>query len=75
VTNRSGSGGLEDHTGSTGNDVIVWNNGDGSDLDDGGAGTDETLIVTATADDRPDRQALRSDRCLPANSVKPQGTR
>jgi hypothetical protein len=40
--------------------VIVWNNGDDSDLDDGGAGTNETLIVTATADDRPDRQVLRS---------------
>jgi Ca2+-binding RTX toxin-like protein len=38
-------------TGSTGNDVIIWNNGDGSDLDDGGAGADETLIVTGTADD------------------------
>jgi Ca2+-binding RTX toxin-like protein len=37
--------------GGAGNDVIIWNNGDGNDLNEGDAGVDETLIVEGTADD------------------------
>ena len=31
-------------TGGTGNDVLVWNNGDGSDTMDGDAGNDEIEV-------------------------------
>lgn len=37
--------------GDEGNDVIIWNNGDGNDLNLGGAGLDETLITNGNADD------------------------
>src|SRR4051812_20063131 len=37
--------------GGAGNDVIIWNNGDGDDINEGDAGVDETLIVEGTADD------------------------
>jgi len=38
--------------GGAGNDVIIWNNADGNDLNEGDAGVDETLIVEAgVADD------------------------
>ena len=31
---------------------MIWNNGDGHDLNDGGAGADEVLITNGTADDQ-----------------------
>src|SRR4051794_28783257 len=31
--------------GGAGNDVIIWNNGDGDDINEGDAGVDESLIV------------------------------
>jgi Ca2+-binding RTX toxin-like protein len=37
--------------GGNGNDVMIWNNGDGKDVNVGGAGVDETLITEGTADD------------------------
>jgi Ca2+-binding RTX toxin-like protein len=37
--------------GGNGNDVLIWNNGDGKDVDVGGAGVDETLITEGNADD------------------------
>ncbi|WP_169542283.1 calcium-binding protein [Solirubrobacter soli] len=38
--------------GGAGNDVIIWNNGDGDDINEGDAGVDETQILEAgTADD------------------------
>src|SRR3954447_15134635 len=37
--------------GGNGNDVMIWNNGDQTDTDDGGAGVDEVLITAGTADD------------------------
>jgi Ca2+-binding RTX toxin-like protein len=37
--------------GGAGNDVIIWNNGDGDDINEGDAGVDETLILEGTADD------------------------
>ena len=38
--------------GGEGNDVIIWNNADGNDINEGDAGVDETLIVEAgVADD------------------------
>ena len=37
--------------GGAGNDVIIWNNGDGNDINEGDAGVDETLIVEGNADD------------------------
>ena len=37
--------------GGDGNDVMIWNNGDGSDTNDGGDDVDETLITAAAADD------------------------
>ena len=47
--------------GGDGNDVMIWNNGDGNDTNNGDAGVDETLITGATADDEmtvtPSRRA------------------
>jgi Ca2+-binding RTX toxin-like protein len=37
--------------GGAGNDVMIWNNGDGDDIDDGGDGVDETQFNNGTADD------------------------
>jgi Ca2+-binding RTX toxin-like protein len=37
--------------GGAGNDVIIWNNGDGDDTNEGDAGVDETLVIEGTADD------------------------
>ena len=31
--------------------MIIWNNGDGNDINQGGAGIDETLITQGNADD------------------------
>ena len=41
----------ESISGGAGNDVMVWNNGDGDDVNDGGDGADETLFNNGTADD------------------------
>jgi Ca2+-binding RTX toxin-like protein len=38
-------------SGDAGNDVFIWNNGDGFDVNDGGADSDETLITEGAADD------------------------
>jgi Ca2+-binding RTX toxin-like protein len=38
--------------GGAGNDVMIWNNGDGHDLNDGGDGADEVLITNGAADDQ-----------------------
>jgi Ca2+-binding RTX toxin-like protein len=43
--------GIEPIEGGAGNDVMIWNNGDGDDSDVGGAGNDETLFNNGTADD------------------------
>jgi Ca2+-binding RTX toxin-like protein len=37
--------------GGDGNDVMIWNNGDGNDSNDGGQGTDTALITNGAADD------------------------
>jgi Ca2+-binding RTX toxin-like protein len=41
----------ESISGGPGNDVMVWNNGDGDDTNDGGDGVDETLFNNGTAND------------------------
>jgi Ca2+-binding RTX toxin-like protein len=38
-------------SGGEGNDVMIWNNGDGDDINAGGDGADETLFNNGTADD------------------------
>jgi Ca2+-binding RTX toxin-like protein len=48
---NTAAGEIETIHGGAGNDVIIWNNGDGDDLNEGDAGVDETLIVEGTADD------------------------
>jgi Ca2+-binding RTX toxin-like protein len=42
---------IEQIHGDAGNDVMIWNNGEGNDLNDGGDGVDETLIVEGTGAD------------------------
>ena len=53
-------------TATLGNDVIVWNNGEGDDINIGGGGVDETLIVTGTGDDNmtvaPNGARIRIER-------------
>jgi Ca2+-binding RTX toxin-like protein len=41
----TGFTGNDDVDGGNGNDVMIWNNGDGTDTNDGDAGVDETLIT------------------------------
>jgi Ca2+-binding RTX toxin-like protein len=41
----------ESISGDAGNDVMIWNNGDGDDINDGGDGADETQFNNGTADD------------------------
>ena len=41
----TGFTGADDVNGGAGNDLMQWNNGDGSDTNDGDAGVDETLIT------------------------------
>jgi Ca2+-binding RTX toxin-like protein len=41
----TGFTGNDDVDGGNGNDVMIWNNGDGSDTNDGDAGADESLIT------------------------------
>jgi Ca2+-binding RTX toxin-like protein len=48
----TGFHGSETIAGDDGNDVMIWNNGDGKDVDEGGAGLDETLITTGAAADQ-----------------------
>ena len=50
--------------GGDGNDVIIWNNGDGNDINEGDAGVDETLITEGTADDGNVGHAGRRDHAL-----------
>ena len=47
----TGFTGNDDVNGGLGNDVMIWNNGDGSDTNDGDAGADETLITGRTTTD------------------------
>jgi Ca2+-binding RTX toxin-like protein len=48
---RNSTAGPEQIHGDAGNDVMIWNNGEGNDLNDGGDGVDETLIVEGTGAD------------------------
>jgi Ca2+-binding RTX toxin-like protein len=45
-------GARETIVGGNGNDIMIWNNGDGHDLNEGEAGADETLVTNGTADDQ-----------------------
>ena len=62
------TGGRGDETinGGLGNDVMVWNNGEGDDINIGGGGVDETSIVTGTGDDNmtvsPNGARIRIER-------------
>ena len=44
--------GDDDVDGGNGNDVMIWNNGDGNDTNDGDAGADQVLITNGAADDQ-----------------------
>src|SRR4051812_14301632 len=52
--------------GGNGNDVMIWNNGDGTDDNNGDAGGDEVLITNGTANDvmnvKPTATGFRFDR-------------
>jgi Ca2+-binding RTX toxin-like protein len=51
LTGGPNATGIESIEGGAGNDVMIWNNGDGDDSDVGGAGIDETQFNNGTADD------------------------
>jgi Ca2+-binding RTX toxin-like protein len=63
-----GPGGIatarEPISGGSGNDVMIWNNGDGHDANDGDAGADETLITNGAADDQMTVTNLAAGRVL-----------
>jgi Ca2+-binding RTX toxin-like protein len=48
----TGFKGADDIDGGLGNDIMIWNNLDGNDTNDGDDGADQTLIITGTADDQ-----------------------
>ena len=48
----TGFKGADNVDGGAGNDIMIWNNGDGNDTNDGDDGADQTLIVTGAADDQ-----------------------
>jgi Ca2+-binding RTX toxin-like protein len=62
----TGFRGDETINGDAGNDVMIWQNGDGDDINIGGAGADETSIVTGTGDDNmtvsPNGARIRIER-------------
>jgi Ca2+-binding RTX toxin-like protein len=66
----TGFRGNETIHGDDGNDVIIWNNGDGNDVNEGDGGIDETLITEGNADDEntvtPSGTGFRFDRVTPA---------
>jgi Ca2+-binding RTX toxin-like protein len=66
----TGFRGNETIHGDDGNDVIIWNNGDGNDVNEGDGGIDETLITEGNADDEntltPSGAGFRFDRVNPA---------
>jgi Ca2+-binding RTX toxin-like protein len=51
LTGGPNATGIESIEGGAGNDVMIWNNGDGDDSDVGGGGVDETQFNNGTADD------------------------
>jgi Ca2+-binding RTX toxin-like protein len=51
-------------SGGNGNDVMIWNNGDGFDRNDGELGVDETLISNGAADDQMSVASLAGGRTL-----------
>src|SRR3954470_14696192 len=51
LTGGPNATGIESIEGGAGNDVMIWNNGDGDDSDVGGDGVDETQFNNGTADD------------------------
>jgi Ca2+-binding RTX toxin-like protein len=50
--------------GDAGNDVLIWNNGDDNDINEGGDGADETLINNGTGDDQMKVSAPVAGRTL-----------
>jgi Ca2+-binding RTX toxin-like protein len=52
ITAGPNPGTSETINGDAGNDVIIWNNGDGNDINEGGDGADTTLINNGSADDQ-----------------------
>ena len=50
--------------GNTGNDVMLWNNGDGFDLNDGDAGVDESVMVNGAANDQMSVSPIAGGRTL-----------
>ena len=62
----------ESISGGDGNDVMLWYNGDGNDINDGGDGADETQFNNGTADDAMSRgSARRAARTGSTASVRP----
>ena len=50
--------------GNAGNDVMLWNNGDGFDLNDGDAGVDESVMVNGAANDQMSVSPIAGGRTL-----------
>ncbi|MGZ8633234.1 MAG: calcium-binding protein [Solirubrobacteraceae bacterium] len=58
----TGFRGADNVDGGAGNDIMIWNNGDGSDTNDGDDGADQTLIVTGAADDQMEVKPIGGGR-------------
>ena len=67
----TGFTGDDDVDGGNGNDVMIWNNGDGSDTNDGDAGADETLDHRPQHDRRHDGRQQRR-RARAASPARPR---
>jgi Ca2+-binding RTX toxin-like protein len=66
----TGGAGNDQVFGEAGNDVMIWNPGDGTDLNEGGAGTDSVIVNGGNASETftvtPNGTRVRFDRTDPA---------
>jgi Ca2+-binding RTX toxin-like protein len=67
----TGFKGDETIEGQDGNDVMIWNNGDGKDVNEGGAGVDEVLITAGAAADQIKVSPLAGGRTFLERSNAP----
>jgi Ca2+-binding RTX toxin-like protein len=75
----NGFRGNDDQFGGTGDDALIWNNGDGNDTSDGGSGNDTILFNGAPVADTiavtsPDEGLVNVHRSVP-NTIDVDGTR
>ena len=62
----------ESISGGAGNDVMIWNNGDGDDINDGGDGADETSVQQRHRRRRDERELARRPARIGSTASAPR---